>query len=188
MTNSTKKVMTPVFRASFVNVFTPRMNDQTGKNEYSLKMIFEKDEDFSALQDVVKEAIRNKWGTNPPKGLKSPLKDGNESDVEKYPEDKNKIIANAKSTLCPPGLIDIKDKQPIIDPKEFYSGCYAIATVTAYAYNKNGNRGVAFGLQNICKMKDGEPLVSRATAEDDFASVAATESDASSSDILGDLT
>jgi len=187
MANSTKKVMTPTFRASFVNVFTPRMNEQSGKNEYSVKMIFDKGEDFAPLQEIVKEAIRNKWGSNPPKGLKSPLKNGSESDLDKYPEDKDKIIANAKSTLQPPGLIDVRTKQAIIDPNEFYSGCYAIATVTAYAYDKNGNKGVAFGLQNLCKMKDGEPLVSRSTAEDDFASLAGTVAE-ESDDILGDLT
>lgn len=38
-------------------------------------------------------------------------------------------------------------------------------------YNSNGNRGVAAGLGNIQKLKDGEALSSRTNAEDDFEAV-----------------
>jgi len=191
-TSTSKKVVTPTFRASFVNVFEPRQNDQTGKLEYSVKMIFDKDADLTGLKEIIKEAIRNKWGTNPPKSLKMPLRDGNESDLEKYPEDENKIIANAKSVAYPPGLIDAKTKQEIIDPKEFYSGCYARASVVCYAYD-NVSKGVAFGLQNLLKIKDGEPLVNRASAESDFAGIIDSvqsevgEDTNTNDDILGDL-
>ena len=99
MANSTKKIVTPVFRASFVNVLKPRLNEQSGKEEYSIKMIFDKDADLSPLAEIVQEAIKNKWGNNPPKGLKLPVKDGNESDLDKYPEDKDKWVANAKNCL-----------------------------------------------------------------------------------------
>lgn len=185
MANGTVKVVTPIFRASFVNVFTPRKNEQSGKDEYSIKMIFDKDEDFTDLKKIIQEAIRNKWGTNPPKGLKMPLKNGNESDLDKYPEDEDKIIANAKTLLAPPGVVDAQI-QPIIDPKEVYSGCYMRATLTAYAYDKGGGKGVAFGLQNLMKVKDGEPLTSRATAESDFAAFAgASEQTTDTDDILG---
>lgn len=191
-TTTSKKVVTPTFRASFVNVFEPRQNEQSGKLEYSVKMIFDKDSDLSGVKEIIKEAIRNKWGSNPPKNLKLPLRDGNGSDLDKYPEDKDKFIANAKSVMYPPGLIDGQTKQEIIDPKDFYSGCYARASIVAYAYD-NVSKGVAFGLQNILKIKDGEPLVNRASAESDFAGImdevkaeVTAESDIGD-DILGDL-
>lgn len=193
-TTTSRKVVTPTFRASFVNVFEPRENTQSGKLEYSVKMIFDKDADISELKEIIKEAIRNKWGDKAPKNLKMPLRSGNESDLDKYPEDKDKIIANAKSVMYPPGLIDAKTKQEIIDPKEFYSGCYARASVVCYAYD-NVSKGVAFGLQNLLKVKDGEPLVNRASAESDFASIIDTVQDeiegdveaTEDDDILGDL-
>ena len=40
-----------------------------------------------------------------------------------------------------------------------------------FSYNSNGNRGVAAGLGNIQKLKDGEALSSRTNAEDDFEAV-----------------
>ena len=191
-TSTSKKVVTPTFRASFVHVFEPRQNEQSGKLEYSVKMIFDKDADLAPVKEIIKEAIRNKWGSNPPKNLKVPLRDGNDSDLDKYPEDANKIIANAKSVMYPPGLIDAKTKQEIIDPKEFYSGCYARASIVAYAYD-NVSKGVAFGLQNLLKIRDGEPLVNRASAESDFAGVIDSvqnevgEDSNANDDILGDL-
>ena len=51
-----------------------------------------------------------------------------------------------------------------------YSGCYGKISVTFYGYNSNGNRGIAAGLGNIQKLKDGEPLGGRTNASDDFES------------------
>lgn len=178
-----RKIITPTFRASFVHVITPRKNEQSGKDEYSVKMIFDKDTDLTEMKELIKEAIREKWGDKVPGGLKLPLKDGNLGNLEKYPEDKDKWIANAKTTLTQPGVVN-RQLQPIVDPKEIYSGCYMKASITAYAYDKNGGRGVSFGLQNLMKWEDGDPLTSRATAESDFAAFK-SDSDSIADDILG---
>jgi hypothetical protein len=69
-----------------------------------------------------------------------------------------------------PGIVDA-NLQEIISEDDFYSGCYARATLTAFAYDKLGNKGVAFGLQNIQKLKDGEHLSGRKNAESDFEAV-----------------
>ena len=50
-----------------------------------------------------------------------------------------------------------------------YSGCYARVSVNFYAFNSNGNRGIACGLGNIQKVRDGEPLGGRSSAADDFS-------------------
>lgn len=192
MANS-RKIITPVGRASFVHVFQPRTND-SGKLEYTMSMIFDKDTDISELKALVKEAIMEKWGNKPPKNLKFPIKKGNDMDTDKYPEYKNKIVINTKSVNFPPGVINRKN-QPIIDPNEFYSGAYCVASLVAYSFeHKTGGKGVAFGLQNIMKIKDGEPLISRGKAEDDFASIINGEvdidledDDEEDDDILGDL-
>ena len=40
--------------------------------------------------------------------------------------------------------------------------------MTFYGYNSNGNRGIAAGLGNIQKLRDGESLGGRTTAAEDF--------------------
>ena len=47
------------------------------------------------------------------------------------------------------------------DP-EFFRG------LVLYAFNSNGNKGIACGLGNIQKVKDGEILGGRTSASDDF--------------------
>ena len=60
-------------------------------------------------------------------------------------------------------------RNDIYDESEVYSGCYARVSVNFYAFNSNGNRGIACGLNNLQKIRDGEPLGGRASAESDFA-------------------
>ena len=50
-----------------------------------------------------------------------------------------------------------------------YSGVYGRASITFYAFNSNGNKGIACGLQNLQLIRDGEPLGSKASAESDFS-------------------
>ena len=79
----------------------------------------------------------------------------------------NSYFINANSTTAP-GIVDA-DRQPIIDRSEVYSGVYGRASINLYAFNSNGNRGIACGLNNLQKIRDGEPLGGRTRAEDDFA-------------------
>ena len=98
--------------------------------------------------------------------LKTPLRDG---DLER-PDDEayaNSYFVNANSSSAP-GIVDA-DRQPIIDRSEVYSGVYGRASINFYAFNSNGNKGIACGLNNLQKMKDGEPLGGKSRAEDDFA-------------------
>ena len=46
---------------------------------------------------------------------------------------------------------------------------YGRASINLYAFNSNGNRGIACGLNNLQKMRDGEPLGGKSSAESDFA-------------------
>ena len=66
-----------------------------------------------------------------------------------------------------PGIVDA-DRNPIMDRSEVYSGVYGRASINLYAFNSNGNRGIACGLNNLQKIRDGEPLGGKPRAEDDF--------------------
>lgn len=177
-----EKIMTPKFRASFVHVFNPTKG-LGDKLKYSITMLFPKDTDISELKRICKAALKEKWGDKPPKNLRIPFRDGDEKEYEGY----TGMIFCGASSIQRPGLID-EERNPIIDPEEFYSGCYARATLTAFAYqHKSGNTGVSLGLQNIQKLQDGEPLISRAKPEDDFEAVAKSEKDVKDNKDILDL-
>lgn len=75
-------------------------------------------------------------------------------------------FVNANSTTAP-GIVDA-DRNPILVRSEVYSGVYGRASINFYAFNSNGNRGIACGLNNLQKIRDGEPLGGKASAESDF--------------------
>ena len=77
------------------------------------------------------------------------------------------MFINANSSTAP-GIVDA-DCNPILDRSEVYSGVYGLASINMYAFNSNGNKGIACGLNNLQKIRDGEPMGSRSRAEDDFA-------------------
>ena len=82
-----------------------------------------------------------------------------------YEEGQSKLNANSATK---PGVVDA-DCQPILDTSELYSGIYGRASINFYAFNTNGNKGIACGLNNLQKLRDGEPLGGKSRAEDDFA-------------------
>lgn len=61
------------------------------------------------------------------------------------------------------------DRNPILTRSEVYSGVYGRASISFYAFNSSGNKGIACGLNNLQKIRDGEPLGGKASAESDFA-------------------
>ena len=97
--------------------------------------------------------------------LKTPFRDG---DTER-PDDEayaDHWFINANSNTAP-GVVDA-NREPIYDTSEIYSGVYARVSLSFYAFNSNGNRGIACALQNIQKVRDGEALGGKSKAEDDF--------------------
>ena len=169
-TNNTK-VVTGIVRLSYEHVWEPASIN--GSNpKYSVSLIIPKDDvkTIAAINQAVDNAIKDgaaKFGGKiPPKGaLKLPLRDGDtERDDEAY---RNAYFVNANSTTAPQ-IVD-RAVQPILDRNEVYSGCYARVSINFYAFNSDGNRGVACGLGNIQKVRDGEPLGGRTPAADDFS-------------------
>lgn len=169
-TNVSTKVVTGEVRFSYVNVFEPKSINGSDE-KYSVSLLIDKRdtktiETIERAIEAAKQAGVAKFGGKIPPVLKIPLRDG---DTER-PDDENyagKMFVNA-NCKTKPGLIE-KNGMEIIDTTEFYSGCYGKASVTFYAFNSNGNKGIACGLNNIMKTRDGEPLGGRSRAVDDFA-------------------
>ena len=141
-----------------------------GDPKYSVSAIISKDDiktinEVNAAIEQAKKDSMSKWGGKIPANLKLPLRDG---DIDR-PDDEayaHSYFFNANSRQAPQ-VVDSK-VQPILDQSEVYSGCYGKISVTFYGYNSNGNRGIAAGLGNIQKLKDGESLGGRTSATDDF--------------------
>ena len=96
----------------------------------------------------------------------TPLRDG---DIER-PDDPayaNAYFINANSATAP-GIVDA-DRNPVLTRSEVYSGVYGRASINLYAFNSNGNKGIACGLNNLQLIRPGEPLGGKASAEADFA-------------------
>ncbi len=171
------KVITGVeTRWSYVNAWDPKVPLGGGKPKYSISLLIPKTD--TSTVDKIKAAIQaayeegqsklkgNGKSVPPLSAIKNPLRDG---DLER-PDDEayaRHYFVNANSTSAP-GIVDA-NRQPIIERSEVYSGVYGRASINFYAYNVNGNRGIACGLNNLQKIKDGEPLGGKASAESDFA-------------------
>lgn len=174
-------INTPEFRVSYPSVFQPKKNDLNGEMEYSVVALFPKGANLDALKKAAQEAIVKKWGadkTKWPANLKSPFRDQAEKaknvdgkSILPPAHEAGAIFMTLKSKQRP-SVVD-QNVQEILDTSKFYAGCWAIASVNAYAYDQKGNRGVSFGLGNIQFRRDGDPLGGRTRAEDDFSPVAA---------------
>ena len=172
--NPTKVITGPTTRWSYANVWDPK-SINGGAPKYSVSLIIPKSD--TKTVEKIKAAIQAAYeeGQSKLKGngktvpalsvLKTPLRDG---DLER-PDDeayKNSYFINANSAAAP-GIVDA-DRNPILERSEVYSGVYGRASINLYAFNSNGNKGIACGLNNLQKISDGEPLGGRSRAEDDF--------------------
>ena len=172
-----KAIVGPV-RFSFCHVFTPHKFDgDEGEGKYSVTVIIPKSDKKTvalvnkALQEAMAEAKDKKWGGKIPAASKLalPLRDGDEDNEKDAEEIKGCYYMRAKSSQKP-GVVD-KDRQPITDPAEFYSGCYGFASLVFIGYDHAGNKGVGCYLNNVMKTKEGERLGGGASADEDFADV-----------------
>ena len=182
MNNSTTKVNNPMkvitgpnTRWSYANVWEPK-SINGGTPKFSVSLIIPKSDTKTVAK--IKAAIEaayhegesklkgNGKSVPPLAALKTPLRDG---DAER-PDDEayaNSYFINANATTAP-GIVDV-DRNPILTRSEVYSGVYGRASISFYAFNSNGNKGIACGLNNLQKVRDGEPLGGKVSAESDFA-------------------
>lgn len=169
------KVVTGVCTFSYLNCWEPKaINGGTPKFSVSLIIPKSDTKTIAKIKDAIQAAYEEGQAKLKGNGrsvpllaaIKVPLRDG---DVER-PDDpvyKNSCFINANSATAP-GIVDA-DRNQILDRAEMYSGVRGRASINFYAFNSNGNRGIACGLNNLQKIADGTPLGGKSRAEDDFA-------------------
>lgn len=169
------KVITGEVRLSYANLWEPK-SINGGAPKYSVSLIIPKSDirTIAKIKAAMEAAYRE--GETKLKGngktvpalsaLKTPLRDG---DTER-PDDEayaDSYFINANSGTAP-GIVD-SACETILERSQIYSGVYARASINFYAFNSNGNKGIACGLNNIQKLRDGDPLGGKSRAQDDFA-------------------
>lgn len=176
LTNPVKVITGKTTRWSYANVWEPKAIGEGTTPKFSISLIIPKSDTVTvnkinaAIEAAYREGeakLKGNSKTLPAlSAIKSPLRDG---DIERADDpayaDAYFINANA---LTAPGIVDA-DLNPILTRSEVYSGVYGRASITFYAFNSNGNKGIACGLNNLQKIRDGEPLGSKASPETDFA-------------------
>ncbi len=163
------KISTGLVRASYANIFNPKsINGSEPKYSCSL-LISKKDKATlsrirTAISDLMKDPDAIATWKNSTKNLKTPLRDGDtERDDDAY-ADHYFLNANSKQK---PQIVD-RDRNPIYDEEEVYSGCYVQAVITLFPYNQNGNKGIGVGLNAIRKIKDGDRLGGNVVVDADY--------------------
>lgn len=175
---STSVVIGPVM-VSYPQLDKPKAIGDSDKMKYSAKFVIRKDDTDNiekikaAMMAAAKEG-KEKYKGKPIGGpgfrwaLRDAAKDAAEKGEPLAPELKGCMFINANSET-PPGVVD-KNRKPIIDIKnEVYAGCFVYVSLNFFAYSNKGNRGVGAGLNNVLKVKEGERLSGRPSAENDFA-------------------
>lgn len=169
--SKTKVITGKNTRLSYFHGWEPT-SINSGPERYSVSVLIPKDdkETVKAINDAVDAAIEegiSKFGGKKPNkaAIKLPLRDGDTEREDEAYAGHWFINANSKTA---PQIVD-KAVKPILDRDEVYSGCYARVSLNFYAFNSNGNKGIACGLGNIQKIRDGESLGGRSSAADDFS-------------------
>lgn len=179
------KIVTPEFRGSFVRFFEPetgQREDGSAYKRWGCTAIFAAGTSVAALKEGAMAAAKELWGDKAPQVLKhpkfkSPFADGGTM-VNKEGElyagfEKGQVVVKISTEMQAPEVINAA-KQPVIEASECYSGAFYRASVVPMAYeHPKGGQGIAFKLQNVQKLRDGDRLGGggKAAATDEFEAV-----------------
>lgn len=171
------KVITGPVRLSYFSGWTASSVEEGGEKKFSSALLIRKDDEatiekINAATDFLKGEAKKKYGGKMPAKFKLPLRDGDE-EKPGDPNYANCFFLNA-SSKTKPGIVGLeKDAngklKPITDESEVYSGAYARVSLNFFLFDTKGNKGIAVGLNNIQKVKDGEPLAGKSDVNEDFS-------------------
>jgi len=154
-------LFTPVGRLLWPKLVTP--SEMSGK--FEVTVVFDPGTDMSQLEAAADATAKAKWPDGLPADLTMPFRTGDE---EKGPHLAGRTYICARSKTQP--QIVGAQVQPI-DPEDIggiYGGCHGRASVSPFAYDVSGNKGVSFSLNNVQKSHDGDRVGGRMTAEEEF--------------------
>lgn len=159
------KLIAGPFTGSFVHLSAPHAVNAGDEEKYSIMIVLPKDDPFWAkAEKIAKQTAAERWGKVPAK-LQLTINDGDLTD------DQNRAGCNYMTVSSKadrrPEVVD-RDRNPILDPSEIYSGASYYASLRPYAWTYGGKQGVSFGLNHVMKVADGDRLDNRGSAAKDF--------------------
>lgn len=180
MENFSTKVITNEVRLSFPHLFEAYANQPGQTAKFSTTILIPKNDVATkakidaAIQAAIQQGMGKAWNGVKPPIVPTPLHDGDgvrPSDGSAFGEECRGHWVMTASSKQPPQVVD-QALNPIMSQTEIYAGVYARASLNFFPYNSNGRKGIGCGLNNVQKLRDGEPLTSRSTAQDDFTPIA----------------
>lgn len=179
-------VITPKAILSYPHLHKPQDPKPGQDPKYSATLVFVEGTDTTALQQAAIAAASDKFpsGYKLPNGqvitiqqafaeniLRSPFR--KDALAKGYPS--GSIFINVRTTKKPAVVYAQAgaNGKPVPMPEEkmkdeLYPGAIVRASVAAFYYDRDGNKGVSFALNNIQKLADGDRLDGRVAAEDEF--------------------
>lgn len=163
------KWVSPEIVCSFPHLSEPADEQYGGKFALSIPLPKSDKEAFKELQEVIRNAAVKKWGEEARdlKGVKTFIDD---CEGDEDPVYNGCLKFSAKATRRP-GLVylnmDPVEKEDIEDV--FYPGAFIRVSVNAYGTETGGGKTVAFGLNNVMFVRDGERIGGGSKADEDFA-------------------
>jgi hypothetical protein len=170
-------------RFSYCNLFEarPPFNNPNGEPKYSVTILVPKSNVTAkatidaAINEAINLGVSKSWGGVRPPQPKICVHDGDgvrPTDGQPYgPECKGCWVFTASSKQAP--FVVNSNVQPIIDPRQVYSGMWGNVSVNFFPYSNSGNKGIGCGLNGAQKTRDDEPLTDYVTAEDAFSAILA---------------
>lgn len=194
----TGNLVTPKGRVLWNSLFQPRKAKNGKEGKYEFNILVPKSADISAMKEAALDAGKDKFpkafkdaNGKWPSSIRNPFKKTSENDklvgaleeaglkVEDWP------FFFAARSKDKPGVVGPNGKADGIEPEQVYAGRHAKATVQAFGYDADGNKGVSFGLINVQLLDNDDELViggGRVSAESEFDAVEGAGDDAKSSD------
>lgn len=171
MTDTTIKtrVITPEAILSYPHLVTPQQNSN-GKPKFSAALIFLPGANLTVLQQAALAAAEVKFPGKAQelfrtKKLRSPFR--TDWEAKNYPKDS--IFLNVRSEQRPGTVFPDLTEVPLDRIAEiFYPGAIVKASLTAFYFNREGNQGISFGLNNLQFIREGERLDNRVNPADEF--------------------
>ncbi len=168
-------ITTGKVRASYVNIFQPKVPQSGGDPKYSVTLLIPKNDTatingiYAEMEKAKQEGAQKVFGGNIPPMCKIPIYDGDgvRPSGEAFGEECRGHLVMTASAKLQPSIVGL-NMENIINPAEVYSGCYIRVNINFFAYNTNGNKGIGCGLNAVQKVEDGEPLTARVSAEEAF--------------------
>lgn len=176
--NASKKAITPTATLSYPHIAEPqRPKKPTDKLKYSATLVFAPGTDLRQLEAAVLLAAEEKFGSSAKEKLRTgALKSPFRKDAEAKGYEAGSVFINVRTERKPQAVYlwaDPNTKKAAEIPAdrirdELYPGAKVRASIVAFAYDTDGNKGVSFALNNIQKMGDGDRLDNHVDAADEF--------------------